>query len=221
MLRALVVMLLLLVPAASAAEAVPGTLEDAISMLDRELGRSEQYIKAREASLDSIKALLAGASGRDSLRLLDEIARGYDAFRVDSTVIYFYKAMEKARELGDSVAAQRMAFNRYGRLPLLGVARESVDGFQRIRWEVYPQNRTEFFDVGNRMLLYTADLYPRSPIRDTYVLASVQLADSLMTRLDVDDPLYLLMAAQRASHDKDYTTLVASLNDIIDNPRRE
>lgn len=208
--------MLCVAPGAEAADTMPGTLDDAISLLDRELGRSDRYVRRREECIDSVKALLPGRNAGEELRLLEEIARGYDAFNVDSAITYFYRAKEVAEAAGDSVTAQRMAFNRYGRLPLLGVARESVDGFQRIRWEVYPQNRKEFFDVGNRMMSYTAALYPRSAIRDTYVLASLQLGDSLMTRLATDDPLYLLMAAQRAAHDNDYTTLVASLNDIID-----
>lgn len=202
----------------AAAEPLPATLDDAISLLDRELGRSDRYVRERQQAIDSVKALLPGPGKNvsEEMRLLEEIGRRYDAFNVDSAITYFYRANSVALLAGDSVTAQRMAFNRYGRLPLIGVARESVDGFQRIRWEVYPPNRTEFFDVGNRMMMYTAALYPRSPIRDTYILASRQLGDSLMTRLSPDDPLYLLMSAQRAAHDNDYTTLVASLNDIID-----
>lgn len=195
---------------------LPGSLKEALRRVDNELASAPRGSLLREARLDSLKARLVKAPARDSVRLIAAIAGEYDSYNVDSCVRYFHRGMEVAARQGDSVMEQRMSFNRLSRLPLLGLTRESVDGFNQFRGKIYPENRLEFFEAGNRMMLYTADLYPPSRIRDTYVLASLQLGDSLIKYLPEQEPLRKLLLAQRAGYEGDEATLVAHLTDLLE-----
>lgn len=194
----------------------PQNLKNAITMLNRELDRWSYYKGLRQSRLDSLKMVLNQASRVDSMRIIEQIAYGYDSYSVDSCVAYFQLGADVAARAGDLAARQRMDFNRYSRLPLLGIAREGVDGFSLLRDSILPENRMSFFEAGNRMMLYTADLYPPSRIRDNYIRASVQLGDSLIMRLAPDSPLRMLLEAQKAQVEGDYATLVAHLSELVD-----
>ncbi len=105
--------LLLLAPvmAASSAGSLPSTEEGLLDLLDRELIRRDGYIRKRIASADSLNKLIASQSERRTELYLD-LGTMVAPINCDSAISVFNRGLEVARNVGDSVSAQRFLISQ-------------------------------------------------------------------------------------------------------------
>lgn len=142
---------------------LPSSLDDALKSLHRALNDNK---KAIPALMDSIQRLKDRANSQPPLAkalVYDTIATMYETLDMDSCITYYRIGEEAARIGGDSILAQRMRLHIFADMPVTGVVLEGYNGFMDESSRIYPQNRMAYFEAGNKMMLYIADLYARIP----------------------------------------------------------
>lgn len=194
---------------------LPASLDDALKLLHTALNDNK---KAIPALMDSIQRLKTHAETRPPLAkalVYDTIATLYETINMDSCIIYYGKGVESARLGGDEVLAQRMRLQMFAHMPVTGVVLEGYKGFTEESDSIYPQNRMAYFEAGNEMMLYIADLYSRIPLRHDYEMRSVAYGDSLIAMLPPNNPLLILLTAQKAELLGDETAAMAGYVELV------
>lgn len=194
---------------------LPSSLDDALKSLHRALNDNK---KAIPALMDSIQRLKDRADSQPPLAkalVYDSIAAMYETLDMDSCITYYRIGEEAARIGGDSILAQRMRLHIFADMPVTGVVLEGYNGFMDESSRIYPQNRMAYFEAGNKMMLYIADLYARIPLRHDYEIRSIAYSDSLISMLPPRSPLLILLTAQKSELLGDNTAAMAGYVELV------
>ncbi len=194
---------------------LPSSLDDALKSLHRALNDNK---KAIPALMDSIQRLKDRADSQPPLAkalVYDTIATMYETLDMDSCITYYRIGEEAARIGGDSILAQRMRLHIFADMPVTGVVLEGYNGFMDESSRIYPQNRMAYFEAGNKMMLYIADLYARIPLRHDYEMRSIAYSDSLISMLPPRSPLLILLTAQKSELLGDNTAAMAGYVELV------
>lgn len=194
---------------------LPSSLDDALKSLHRALNDNK---KAIPALMDSIQRLKDRANSQPPLAkalVYDTIATMYKTLDMDSCITYYRIGEEAARIGGDSILAQRMRLHIFADMPVTGVVLEGYNGFMDESSRIYPQNRMAYFEAGNKMMLYIADLYARIPLRHDYEMRSIAYSDSLISMLPPRSPLLILLTAQKSELLGDNTAAMAGYVELV------
>lgn len=194
---------------------LPSSLDDALKLLHTALNDNK---KAIPALIDSIQRLKDRADSQPPLvkaLVYDTIATMYETLDMDSCITYYRIGEEAARIGGDSILAQRMRLHIFADMPVTGVVLEGYNGFMDESSRIYPQNRMAYFEAGNKMMLYIADLYARIPLRHDYEMRSIAYSDSLISMLPPRSPLLILLTAQKSELLGDNTAAMAGYVELV------
>lgn len=194
---------------------LPSSLDDALKLLHTALNDNK---KAIPALMDSIQRLKDRADSQPPLAkalVYDTIAAMYETLDMDSCITYYRIGEEAARIGGDSILAQRMRLHIFADMPVTGVVLEGYNGFMDESSRIYPQNRMAYFEAGNKMMLYIADLYARIPLRHDYEMRSIAYSDSLISMLPPRSPLLILLTAQKSELLGDNTAAMAGYVELV------
>ena len=194
---------------------LPSSLDGALKSLHRALNDNK---KAIPALMDSIQRLKDRANSQPPLAkalVYDTIATMYETLDMDSCITYYRIGEEAARIGGDSILAQRMRLHIFADMPVTGVVLEGYNGFMDESSRIYPQNRMAYFEAGNKMMLYIADLYARIPLRHDYEMRSIAYSDSLISMLPPRSPLLILLTAQKSELLGDNTAAMAGYVELV------
>lgn len=194
---------------------LPSSLDDALKSLHRALNDNK---KAIPALMDSIQRLKDRANSQPPLAkalVYDTIATMYETLDMDSCITYYRIGEEAARIGGDSILAQRMRLHIFADMPVTRVVLEGYNGFMDESSRIYPQNRMAYFEAGNKMMLYIADLYARIPLRHDYEMRSIAYSDSLISMLPPRSPLLILLTAQKSELLGDNTAAMAGYVELV------
>lgn len=194
---------------------LPSSLDDALKLLHTALNDNK---KAIPALMDSIQRLKDRADSQPPLAkalVYDTIATMYETLDMDSCITYYRIGEEAARIGGDSILAQRMRLHIFADMPVTGVVLEGYNGFMDESSRIYPQNRMAYFEAGNKMMLYIADLYARIPLRHDYEMRSIAYSDSLISMLPPRSPLLILLTAQKSELLGDNTAAMAGYVELV------
>lgn len=194
---------------------LPSSLDDALKLLHTALNDNK---KAIPALMDSIQRLKDRADSQPPLAkalVYDTIATMYETLDMDSCITYYRLGVEAARIGGDSILAQRMRLHIFADMPVTGVVLEGYNGFMDESSRIYPQNRMAYFEAGNKMMLYIADLYARIPLRHDYEMRSIAYSDSLISMLPPRSPLLILLTAQKSELLGDNTAAMAGYVELV------
>lgn len=194
---------------------LPSSLDDALKLLHTALNDNK---KAIPALMDSIQRLKDRADSQPPLAkalVYDTIAAMYETLDMDSCITYYRIGEEAAHIGGDSILAQRMRLHIFADMPVTGVVLEGYNGFMDESSRIYPQNRMAYFEAGNKMMLYIADLYARIPLRHDYEMRSIAYSDSLISMLPPRSPLLILLTAQKSELLGDNTAAMAGYVELV------
>lgn len=194
---------------------LPSSLDDALKLLHTALNDNK---KAIPALMDSIQRLKDRADSQPPLAkalVYDTIATMYETLDMDSCITYYRIGEEAARIGEDSILAQRMRLHIFADMPVTGVVLEGYNGFMDESSRIYPQNRMAYFEAGNKMMLYIADLYARIPLRHDYEMRSIAYRDSLISMLPPRSPLLILLTAQKSELLGDNTAAMAGYVELV------
>lgn len=174
----LVAMLLLCLPPARAVTEKQAS--EAISDLDRQIGRRNAYIAVRQARIDTLGHLLARQKSKaDSVEVMARIAEAYTAFNNDSAIVYYRDA---GRLAPDWPSRARMRMNMGALLPLAGFNQMAVDIFSNeFDPDTLPQPlKIAYYDRARQMYSYVASAFSSHP---DYAARWDSLADECQLRL--------------------------------------
>lgn len=194
---------------------LPSSLDEALKMLHSALNDNK---KAIPAFLDSIQYLKDRAAAMPPLHkaaAYDSIAAMYESLDVDSCITYYRLGVDNARLGGDDILAQRLLLQMFAQMPVTGAALEGHNGFMHESSNIYPQNRMAYFEAGNEMMLFIADLYARLPLRHDYEIRSIAYGDSLVSMLPPNNPLQILLTAQKSELLGDDTAAMAGYVELV------
>lgn len=194
---------------------LPPSLDDALELLHKALNDNEKAIPALMASIRQMKSEAETRSPLSKAMAYDTIASTFQSINIDSCITYYNKGVEWARIGGDDVMAQRMLLRMYALMPVTGVVLEGYNGFMAESTRIYPQNRMAYFEAGNSMMLYIADLYARLPLHREYEMRSLAYGDSLITMLPPNNPLRMLLKSQKSELLGDETAAMAGYMDLV------
>lgn len=194
---------------------LPSSLDDALKMLHSALNDNKRTIPALLDSIQRLKDRAATLQPLQRASVFDTIASMYESLDVDSCITYYHQGVINARLGGDDILAQRMQLQMFAQMPVTGVVLEGYNGFVDESSRIYPQNRMAYFEAGNEMMLFIADLYARIPLKRGYELQPIAYGDSLVSLLPPNNPLQILLTAQKSELLGDDTAAMAGYVELV------
>jgi tetratricopeptide (TPR) repeat protein len=182
--------LLLLAPvmAASSAGSLPSTEEGLLDLLDRELIRRDGYIRKRIASADSLNKLIASQSERRTELYLD-LGTMVAPINCDSAISVFNRGLEVARNVGDSVSAQRFLILSASELRKFGATPDALNALKNVNENgIFPENRLLYYETVRDLNLYIAEILESSEVARSYLKEGMNFAEKQLELLPPDTP---------------------------------
>lgn len=182
--------LLLLAPvmAASSAGSLPSTEEGLLDLLDRELIRRDGYIRKRIASADSLNKLIASQSERRTELYLD-LGTMVAPINCDSAISVFSRGLEVARNVGDSVSAQRFLILSASELRKFGATPDALNALKNVNENgIFPENRLLYYETARDLNLYIAEILESSEVARSYLKEGMNFAEKQLELLPPDTP---------------------------------
>ncbi|MBR5332563.1 MAG: hypothetical protein IKV32_04635 [Muribaculaceae bacterium] len=126
---------------------LPESFEDALQLLGEAIENKDEYVKARYNRADSMKQLLSKSNTAEVLHLYEKIGDEYRRCNIDSALLFYQRGVISSKEVGDSIMHQRLLLSRNSILPVKGIVKEAIEGYDSIAQNLYPQNRLHYFEV--------------------------------------------------------------------------
>ena len=206
------------------AVSAPRSDEDVRAILERldgEIERRDVYISARQRSIDSLRKHLK-TSPRD-LEAWVRLGGAYTSFDNDSAINVIDHAQRLAADIGDSISALRLRFQRASLLPLAGFVHEAITDYQSIDTAALSrEDKILYFSRGRQMYSYISSYYYRFPeIFDSYFRQSLDAQLKLLQQLDESHPEYLLNQGEYYYLTGNYPMASALINQLVDSLSEE
>lgn len=180
-------LLLCINPTSSGASITKADMDKSLDMLDREIAKRSEYIRARESRIDSIRRCLSdNLPGPRLLDLTMQLGDLYCSFNNDSALIYYTRGFDKSLEYGDSINAFRFRAKRATVLPLSGFVMDAIKEFEAIDTSNLPEQEITFYHTsGRQMYSYISSFFINYPeTHDYWNRKAIIHRDSLLQRLD-------------------------------------
>lgn len=195
---------------------LPQSLDDALDKLDHAIVDKDMYMQRRIARIDSMKKMVSSTSQSQEIDLYEKIGDEYRRCNIDSAIIYYQKGEAKANEISDSIKSQRLQLSQCALLPVKGIVKEAVDQYDLIGENLYSQNKTHYYEVGNRLFYFASSFYPSGQTSSYYTSRIEQATDSLLTCLDPNSYDAKLYKAQLYNSQGNTSMMVAEIKDLMD-----
>ena len=194
---------------------LPESFEDALQLLGEAIENKDEYVKARYNRADSMKQLLSKSNTAEVLHLYEKIGDEYRRCNIDSALLFYQRGVISSKEVGDSIMHQRLLLSRNSILPVKGIVKEAIEGYDSIAQNLYPQNRLHYFEVGNRLFYFASSFYPKV-LSSRYYGQRIQLAtDSLVANLPPTSSVAKLYKAQSYYEKGNPSLMVAEIRDFM------
>lgn len=195
-------------------------VDAALKHLDFELARRQVYIDARQAHIDSIKALFykAETGKADWYRLAMDLGDSYTSFNTDSALAYYYQGYEVAKVAGDSIEMKRFGLQHSVLLPLTGLIDYAIEEYKEVSSGGVPDELKElYYDSGRQMYSYISSFYVNTPDISLYWDKEARKAQAeLIVTLDPSTPKYKLNQGEYYYRNKEYSNAEATLEELLD-----
>lgn len=202
----------------AARNALPETLDEALVMLDRMIERRQEFIGMRQAEVDSLSSVAAGATPDRKLQAMFDVASAYRTFNVDSALHYYAAGREYARSRGDSIWLMRFSLAGAALMPVSGIIKEEVDFYDSIDHVQLPrQVLADYYLHGSRLFFALAPLYkPNVELQTRYARRALVYNDSAMNHITPGTPMWAVLQAQSHYVKGERTLAIATLNDLVE-----
>jgi hypothetical protein len=200
--------ILISVTICSASQFTDSDVESSLRQLDTELRRCDNFKLKRIAHLDSLKAVRRNQLTIDTLAWLHttmEIAKGYNAFNNDSSIIYYTQGYDcalllaqnnKGTSLGRDaeVLAFKFRVRRATYMSLSGLVHDAINEYEAVdTLRATPDMMRVYHDSGRQMFSYISSYYSNwLSAHDYWQNRAVQSQIKLLPLLDPTSDKYLL-----------------------------
>ena len=209
------IFILAFAPIVNAHTSLPESFDDALKLLDEAIEHKDEFVIVRYNRADSMKQILTKNNIAEAICLYEKIGNEYRRCNIDSALLYYQKGIVCSSEIGDSVTHQRLLLLRNSILPVKGIVKEAVDGYDSIAKNLYPQNRLHFFEAGNNLFYFASSFYP-SELSSRYFGQRIQHAtDSLVANLPPTSLDVKLYKAQLYYEKGSPALMVAEIRDLL------
>lgn len=196
-------------------------LNQTIDSIDKYLLDKEIYDNRKIAVINQRRKLLADARDRyDSLSTSLELAADYRRFDVDSAAAFYYRALDMARNIGDSEKIIQAKLGLCEINPFRGIIRESLDLFEAVDpKQLSKEDLIKYYDAGFNLYLTTSTLYPADSLKHSYLNKALAYSDSLFRYLPLNSPHSYYHNGWSALGKGDYTTALTEMRLALDNTK--
>lgn len=194
-------------------------MKRSLLMLDHEISKRQDYIRAREMRIDSVKQELRADLPADRyLELLMATADLYNSFNNDSALIYFTRGYDMALEVGDTVNAFRFRVKRASALPLSGFISDARAEYEDIDpTQLSEEDHLIYHAAGRQMYSYISSFYTGYPETSEYWNNKAKLhRDSMLMKLDHNSLTYDLNYGESLIDKGDYKQSKIVLLNLLD-----
>ncbi len=212
-----VIAVLLVSNAMVAKESMPQSLDDALDRLDMAISRKEDYMIRGMRTIDSLKMAIGKTPIEKHPQLCELIGDAYCRCNIDSALYYYKKGIELAVLGKDEIMAQRLSLSRVAIFPVQGVIKEAELAYDSIGKVLLPQNRSHFYEVGNRMYYFASSFYPVEQSQRYYIDRALLATDSLLALMNPTQIDYHLYRAQLYAGKGEMPLMVSELETVADN----
>ena len=130
-----------------------------LKQLDYELSQTQVYDKAKYARIDKLKKAAKSSmkSNEKLFKSLYSLGKEYETFISDSSLFYFNKSLEVARQMNDSDKTVVARLGKVKVLGILGLFKEGAAELETIEKSPVPAKlQTEWLDAGRQLYAYMA-----------------------------------------------------------------
>jgi hypothetical protein len=213
--------ILISVTICSASQFTDSDVESSLRQLDTELRRCDNFKLKRIAHLDSLKAVRRNQLAIDTLAWLHttmEIAKGYNAFNNDSSIIYYTQGYDcalllaqnnKGTSLGRDAEALAFKFRvrRATYMSLSGLVYDAINEYEAVdTLRATPDMMRVYHDSGRQMFSYISSYYSNwLSVHDYWQNRAVQSQIKLLPLLDPTSDKYLLNRGEYYFNIREYS----------------
>lgn len=205
----LLVVSLVLPPAATSSLYSENDVESLLRGLDKELVRRDFYKVKRSDRIDSLKKSCP-AMGQDNGRWLErtmEIAIEYNAFNNDSALVYYTKGLTRALALGNDTVAAEFRVRRATYLSLSGYMSDALNEIAQIDTMAMSDRMKRVYYTSTRQMYSYMGFYYEGfeSTADYWNNRSLQAQKRLLELLDPATPEYRLNLGEYYFRCREYT----------------
>lgn len=190
-------------------------LHKALTELDRALQHRTEFIEARLAQVDSMKAALPDTLNYKGLR---QIAQAYTGICADSAIVYSHTAQEAAFEVNDSAEGRASAILLGANLGKAALFDDAVEALEKI----YSPNFTRVEKLGyygtlGRIYLDKMTYQTLSRPKEEAKMRAIATLDSSAVLLPENSVPWRMIKAQRLFLTDQETLALGEMNEVIEN----
>jgi tetratricopeptide (TPR) repeat protein len=224
--------ILISVTICSASQFTDSDVESSLRQLDTELRRCDNFKLKRIAHLDSLKTVRRNQLAIDTLAWLHttmEIAKGYNAFNNDSSIIYYTQGYDcalllaqnnKGTSLGRDAEALAFKFRvrRATYMSLSGLVHDAINEYEAVdTLRATPDMMRVYHDSGRQMFSYISSYYSNwLSVHDYWQNRAVQSQIKLLPLLDPTSDKYLLNRGEYYFNIREYSHSKEVLLKLLD-----
>ena len=177
--------------------------------------RGVTYIESRTHTIDSLKSLLSNRKLTESeqIRLMFQIGEEYNAYKVDSALIFYNRGYEMSKEHGNDSIRTRFAIKRANFMPLLLFITNAQSIMDSISEASVPKGmKAEYYDARRQMYNYISNFYSDySEVYREYRDREIESQKALIKELDHETPQYRLNYAEHLFYSRKFDMAEGSL----------
>lgn len=163
---------------------LPGSLDNALKELDQAIEQRDKYFSVKQGRIDSLKTRAASMQPVNRIKLMRQIGDEYHHFNVDSALKYYHSGAQLAQQLNRTSEEQQFRLLWASLLPIKGAVFEAIATFDSIpAQDVFPENQTLRYKVGNQLFFYLAGNYPIRESQNRFARRAMLYTDSLVSLL--------------------------------------
>ncbi len=189
-----------------------------LNRLDVEIEKRDLYIFQRVAKIDSLRNKLYNTQNIDSLLdITMELGNIFTSFNNDSSLIYFSKGYELAKQNEFNSKAIEFKIKRSVNLPLSGLIEDGINEFDAINPESLPDYMLPFYyESGRQLLSYIASFYTGKRNEEIWSKREQNFLNSYMELNPVNDPYYNINLASVLMSENSSSQAQGLLEDYIE-----
>lgn len=213
-------LLFIIIPFLSAASHITThDVNESLNRLDMEIKKQPVYLSQHSAHIDSLHSCLVKAVDIDSiLDITMQLGDSFTAFNNDSSLVYYTKGYDFAREKGRNVKAIEFRIRRAVNLPLSGFIHDATNEFYDVDKTALPDSLLPFYyESGRQLFSYISSFYSGNESGRYWSRFEREFHDSYMRLNSVNDPFYTINLASQLIISGNRSQAQGLLEDYISN----
>ena len=188
-----------------------------IDSLRKDLINLDHIQQEKQATLRELKKeRLNTPPGHQRVALGEQIGRSYIIQNLDSALSYLRLAYNDATIANSDYDMQRVQMSLYALLPVIGISKEAVDGFESIDYNsINPSLRREYWLAAAELYNAVQRPYPPGPYKDKYNALTLMAIDSLHQYYPTDSPIAHYLTAQQYLLKGEMNLATANFVDVL------